>query len=228
MYNENINLLPDAYYKGKNGNNFKLLSLNEQCAEALFNDINEVGDIDLETATGKTLDLLGDTVGQLRGKLDDDQFRLMIQNKIGRNLCQGDYNSVVELITQMLGLNTGEVVLRDSDEPCRVTIDTIPLERLVEKGFTAEQATVIIEQLLPVCVRLANAEFEGTFEFGEEEITYEMLENKTYSELEEHTYEDLENAEIDLDAGFADEEQTIGGYLGFIKDDDTNDFKLPL
>ncbi len=228
MYNENIELLPDAYYKGENGNNFKLLRLNELAAEGFVDDANAVDDsIDLETATGKTLDLLGNTVGQLRGKLDDDQFRVLIQNRIGRNVCQGDYNSVIKLITQMLELKAGEVVLRDSGEPCRVTIDTIPLERLAEKGFTAEQAVVIIEQLLPICVCLTDVEFEGTFEFIEDyEITYEMLENQTYSDMEVLTYEELENGKKDINAGFSDEEQTIGGYFGFIND--TSDYDLPL
>lgn len=227
MYNENIELLPDAYYKGENGNNYKLLRLDELAAEEFVDDLTAVDDsIDLATATGKTLDLLGETVGQLRGKLDDDQFRVLIQTRIGRNTCQGDYNSVANLIIQMLGLERNEIVLRDSEEPCKVTIDTIPLERLIEKGFSADQAIVIIEQLLPVCVRLADVEFEGTFEFGEDEVTYEMLESQTYSDMEELTYEELENGEKDINAGFADEEQTIGGYLGFISD--TSDIDLPL
>ena len=227
MNKENIELLPDAYYKGDDGNNFKLLRLNELAAEEFVNDATAVDDsIDLANATGQTLDLLGETVGQLRGKLNDEQYRLFIYNRIGRNICQGDYKNVIELLTQMLGLDKGEIVLRDSDKPCRVTIDTIPLERLIEKGFTAYQAIVIIEQLLPVCVKLTDAEFEGTFEFGRTETTYEMLATNTYAMLEDVTYNELEELEEDVNAGFGNEEQTIGGFLGFIKD--TSDIDLPL
>lgn len=226
MYNENIELLPDAYYKSSDGNNYKLLRLNELAAEAFVSDMEDVDDsTDLSLATGKTLDLLGESVGQLRGKLNDDQYRLLILAKIAKNNCQGDYNSVISLLTQMFNCDKGDIVISDANDPLKVTFESFPLDILINAGFTGAQAVAIIETVLPVCVKLSDINFQGTFEFGDV-VTWGMLENRTYNKLGELTYEELEYYEYNENKGFADDGTTIGGTLGLSQEADT--FDLPI
>ena len=226
MYIENIERLPDAYYKGSDGNNYKLLRLAELVAEAFVSDMENVDDsADLTVATGKTLDLLGETVGQLRGKLNDEQYRLLILAKIAKNNCQGDYNSVISLLTQMFNCNKGDIVISDAGDPLKVTFESFPLEILINAGFTGAQAVAIIETVLPVCVKLSDINFQGTFEFGDV-VSWGMLENRTYNTLGELTYEELEYYDYDVNKGFANDAATTGGTLGLSQEADT--FDLPI
>lgn len=230
---DNVKRLPDAYYKGADSNNYKLLHLNELAVNVFSKDLTDVLNcLDIMQATGKTLDLYGGSVDQKRGVLNDTQYRLMILTKIGKNICQGDYNSVVELLTQMFHCDKGDIILRDSSEPCRVVVEKLPLEVLINAGFSSEQAITMIELLLPVCVKLSDANFEGTFEFGNivRSSTYENFSTFTYQKLETKTYSQMEETysqEYDENKGFGNIEQTIGGYFGLILDD-TNAFNLPL
>lgn len=230
---DNVKRLPDAYYKGADGNNYKLLHLNELAVNVFSKDLTDVLNcLDIMQATGKTLDLYGGSVDQKRGVLNDTQYRLMILTKIGKNICQGDYNSVVELLTQMFHCDKGDIILRDSSEPCRVVVEKLPLEVLINAGFSSEQAITMIELLLPVCVKLSDANFEGTFEFGGigGSSTYETFSTFTYQELETKTYIQMEETysqEYDENKGFGNIEQKIGGYFGLVLDD-TNAFDLPI
>lgn len=229
----NVKRLPDAYYKGTDGNNYKLLNLNELAADEFSKDLTDVLNcLDLMQATGKTLDIYGEMVEQKRGILNDTQYRLMILNKIGKNICQSDYNSVIELLTQMFNCQKCDIILKDSTEPCRVSIEKFPLEVLINAGFSSAQAITMIELLLPVCVKLSDGNFEGTFEFGgiAGGYTYETFSNFTYQELETKTYtqmEEIYSQEYDENKGFGNIEQTIGGYFGLVLDD-TNSFNLPI
>ncbi len=200
----NVKKLPDAYYKGTDGNNYKLLHLNELAVSDCKQDLTDVLNcLDIMQATGKTLDLYGEIVNQKRGVLNDTQYRMMILNKVGKNLCQGDYNSVIKLLAQSFNCSPSDIILEDSTtEPCSVVVAKFPLDILINAGFSSTQAVELIKQLLPVCVTISDGNFEGTFEFSE-----------TESEYDEAT-------------GFANEAQTIGGYFGLLVGD-TNGFDLP-
>lgn len=201
----NVNKLPDSYAKGKNSNNFKLLNLNEQAIADAKADAQAIFDmLDLQQATGRTLDLYGDMLGQKRGALNDEQYRMFILRKVGINAAQGNYGTVINILKQMFNCEANEIILQDGEKPCTVELKTFPLEILVNAGFSSLQAVEIIEALLPVGVTIDNANFEGTFEFAE-----------TANEYDEA-------------AGFADEAQTIGGYLGLLFGDDVNSPVLPL
>lgn len=235
---DNVKRLPDAYFKGTDGNNYKLLHLNELAINVFSKDLTDVLNcLSIMQATGKTLDLYGETVGQKRGALNDIQYRLMILIKIGKNISQSDYNSVIELLTQIFNCKKGDIILKDVDrlttsECVGVKIEKFPLKVLGNAGFNGVQAVTLIEQLLPVCVKLSSdSNFEGTFELGDiiQTVTYSDLSNLTYQEISTITYEQMEfyPCEYDKNKGFGNVEQTIGGYLSLIIGDD-NGFELPL
>jgi hypothetical protein len=202
----NVKKLPDSYAKGTQSNNYKLLNINEQAiadvktdAEAVFNMV------DLQQATGATLDLYGDMVGQKRGALNDTQYRFMILTRVGINVGQGNYPTVINLIKQIFNCEASDVVLEDDpDAVAKVKIKTFPIQVLVNAGFTSLQAVEMIEMLLPIGVGVSTTNFNGTFEFADSATEY------------------------DENAGFGDIEQTIGGYLGLLTGEDTESPILPI
>lgn len=201
----NVNKLPDSYAKGQQSNNYKLLNLNEQAiadvkadAQAIFNAL------DILTASGHTLELYGDMVGQKRGVLNDVQYRYMILTRMGINVAQGNYETVIANAKQIFECEASDIIIRDSAKPCTVELEKFPLEVLISAGFSSTQAIAMLESLLPIGVTVDNANFDGTFEFADTADEYDEA------------------------AGFADIEQTIGGYLGLSLGDDENSPVLPL
>lgn len=201
--------LPDAFRKDPESVNAKLLSIDGTDIEALHRDMDAVlAVLDLFSATGSTLNLYGEMVGQRRGKMNDDQFRYLILTRIGRNLVRGDYNSVMGSIVQMFGCGLGDVALEDlaiseKDPPCTVHLSKIPVAVLAGAGFTSRQGVEMIASLLPVCVQVTADNFEGTFCFGDGYTEQDVL------------------------AGFSNDEQTMGGFFGMLYGED-GEVPLPL
>ena len=113
----------------------KMLELGRLAAEQLRADIRAVLEsLDLGHATGKTLDLYGDMLGQRRGLLNDEQYRYMLLSKIGRNTVQGDYNSIMNTLVLMFGSQMGDITLDDleveeEERPCVVTVSYTHLDQ---------------------------------------------------------------------------------------------------
>lgn len=201
----NVYKLPDSYAKHKDSNNYKLLSINDQSIATLKKDINDVLNVlDISNATGKTLDLYGDMVGQQRGELNDIQYRYMILTKLGINITQGSYESVLQVACRIFECEPSDIVIDDAEDACRVVLTKFPLAVLVNAGFSSAQAIQMIDALLPIGVTIGSSNFEGSFEFAE-----------TYGEYDEN-------------AGFGDIAQTIGGWLGLLADTDGEETILPL
>lgn len=204
---KNVERLPDCYRKDQDSNNYKLLEFNSQAIEELKADIKAVKNVlDLNLAAGKSLDLYGDMLGQRRGLLNDEQYRYMLFARIGRNIVQGDYQSIMNTLVLMFGSQHGDITLDDLDlkeeeTPCVVKLSKFPISVLMNAGFSSRQAVTMIEMLLPICVTLSADNFEGTFEFAQLDQEY------------------------DESSGFADIAQSIGGYLGLLLGDDD---KIPI
>ena len=207
---KNVERLPDCYRKDQDSNNYKLLELNSLAIDELKEDIKLVKNVlDLNLAAGKSLDLYGDMLGQRRGLLNDEQYRYMLFARIGRNIVQGDYQSIMNTLVLMFGSQQGDITLDDLDlkeeeTPCVVKLSKFPISVLMSAGFSSRQAVTMIEMLLPVCVTLSADNFEGTFEFAEIDQEY------------------------DESIGFADIAQSIGGYLGLLLGDDDTIPILPI
>ena len=145
-------------------------------------------------------------LGQRRGLLNDEQCRYMLFARIGRNIVQGDYQSIMNTLVLMFGSQQGDITLDDLDlkeeeTPCVVKLSKFPISVLMSAGFSSRQAVPMIEMLLPICVTLSADNFEGTFEFAQFDKEY------------------------DESSGFADIAQSIGGYLGLLLGDDD---KIPI
>ena len=94
IISRNVNELSDSWDKRQTSNNAKMLALNEFIIDKLLKVLKQLDDsLDLNKATGKTLDYYGEDVGQKRGNLSDDKFRLLIMTRIAVNVSGCDFPS---------------------------------------------------------------------------------------------------------------------------------------
>jgi hypothetical protein len=197
--------LPDSYAKDEDSNNYKLLMLCKTAVEIFESAVLDVFKIlDIDEATGSTLDLYGERVGQARGTMSDDLYLLMIKARIMRNLNNGSYPSILKSLCMTFSCDAEDVYIGESDEPCRLNNIKLPLDVINSVNMTATQVVEIIKTLLPICITIDEINLAGTFEFSDNENDYN------------------ENS------GFCDvEDGTIGGYLGYISGD-ANEPVLPI
>ena len=198
--------LPDTYKKTEDSNNYKILNTVQGTTTQLKNDTEDVfNSLDIEQATGKTLDLYGDMLGQARGLSDDAKFRTLIKSRIMRNLMNGDYNSLMKAACMIFNCEPHEFHIAESEEPATVDVITLPVSSLNYVGLSAEQTIELINLLVPIGIYAKSISLAGTFEFG-----------------------DTEN-EYNEEAGFAisEDNQSIGGYLGYLAENDS-DKPLPI
>lgn len=203
--NEYVSQLPDSFSKGTGSNNNKLLGINYEALREFETDIRSVYEaLDIEKANGKTLDLYGDMLGQVRGQLDDTQYRVLLRGVIAKNLCKGDYASIIEAVSLIFNCEKSEISLEEiQNKVCAVYARKLPYDVILNSGFSAKQVVKIIKTVLPVAVRIEADNLEGTFEFGTTTNEYDELK------------------------GFGNDEQTIGGFFGALYGFD-DDFELPL
>ncbi len=193
-----IKNLPDCYNKKTSSNNYKLCQLMKYDKEKFRQTLLELDDsLDLEKASGHTLDLYGQTVGQNRGITTDAQYRVLIKTKIERNRCNSSYKSIINCICRALNCNPSDVLITEQPTPCTVMLRNVSLETVLKADFTPYQFSQIIKSLMPAGVDLEGSVYAGTFEFA-----------------------DGENV-ASTTAGFRETEtdETMGGYLGALSDD---------
>lgn len=193
--------LPDSYKKTTASNNYKLLYLEWLLMSGLWTDIQAVQDTaDIYKETGKTLDYYGQMYNQPRGSMTDEQYRVIIMQKVARYWAGGDYNSTVKALAGALGVSPSEFVLTEKDNPRQIEVSNLPFSILNAIGITSHQIFQIIEATLPVGIPLAPLTLDGTFEFSA-------------------------SADEQSDtAGFGDIGQAVGGYFGELE---TGDIDIP-
>lgn len=198
--------LPDAFRKDIDSNNYKLLDTTHAEYEEVRNMLQYITNIlDVNNATGKTLDLYGLRVGQARGLATDPIYLLLIKGKIMRNISGGSYKSIVNALCATFDCEPSQVLFTIEEAPCTVTLAALPLASIVGAGLTTSQTVALVKALLPVGVTLDSFLFDGTFEFAANEGVFEN------------------------DKGFTDVEgnDEIGGFFG-VTNGDENDILLPI
>ena len=209
LTSRNVKELSDAWKKSQDSNNAKMLGLNEASVDRLLEVFKQVDDcLDIYKATGKTLDYYGAAVGQPRGNLADDKYRLLIITRIAVNVSGCDYQTVIDNIKRLLNCEYSDFELtelydEEEPKPATVSITKMPYTILDKAGFSSEEIYQVIKLLLPIGVGLEFRALEGTFEFCSIE-DYEL---------------------VTPEKGFADEEQTFGGTWGMVIGQDS---ELPI
>lgn len=186
--------LPDAYCKAATSNNAKILDIEHDAMCDLRNAVTAIYDsLDIDNAYGATLDLYGAMLGQARGVTTDEQYRVLIKNRIIRSFSNADFNGIVRAICVTFSCEPTDIALAELDEPCKLRLEGLPISKLMESNIDIDTAVQIVYGLMPAGVQLEGVDFSGTFEFaGGTELVY------------------------DENTGFADDARTIGGYLGLM------------
>lgn len=194
-HENHVKNLPDAYLKTPDSNNAKLLSIEKEAVDLLRAETRAIYDsLDLEQATGATLDLYGEMLGQDRGAATDEQYRALLKSRIIRNLSGADHDSIVNAICITFGCDPEEIMLEETDGECAVVLSGIPYDAINKINIDMTTAVQIVKMLIPAGVGFDALAFAGTFEFGGTEMVY------------------------DEEKGFGNVEQTIGGTLGLVPD----------
>ncbi len=183
--------LPDAFYKGSDGNNYKILQICRKGHEGIEEAARGVFDcFNIANAEGQVLDdIYGARANLARGELDDAQYIIRLKGKMMQNTVDGSFGGLVAALAFVLSCDESEILLQENGDGT-VSILNIPLGVLTAAGFGSDEIVELIEAMLPVSVKVSEYGFSGTFEFSDAIDEY------------------------DEDAGFADDDSTIGGYLG--------------
>ena len=186
--------LPDAFQKDPDSDNYKLLAVEKYICDAIMQIMSDIYDItDIDKATGAALDMHGARHQILRGSSDDTQYRIRIKGKIAQSLCDGSRDSVAEAVAFILSSDTSQIQLRTKEQG-KVELLGIPVELLIDAGFTTEQINDMLNALFPTGVVLEDVQYIGTFEYGSIDTASEYAP----------------------DNGYGNVEQTIGGFYGLI------------
>lgn len=209
---EILDKFQDYFRKDPNSNIGKLMTIfaeQLQDLELTNQRIREWKDID--KAEGAALDEIGVELNQPRGAATDEIYRVLLKSKNARNLSTGDINTIIRVLSMALDAEPSEIQIKEQwndpvdPQPAAISLIQLPLRKLNEVGMSPKQFVQIVQKTVAAGVRVATVELTGTFSFSS---------HPTQSE-----YSDTE--------GFADIDQTIGGYLGalFV---DSNDADLPV
>lgn len=158
---------------------------------------------DIEKAKGQTLDLIGTNVNQYRGVSTDEIYRILIKSKIARNLSTGDIDTIIEVLSIALDTDPSDIVLQEEENKAAISVVKIPIERLNEVGMSGAQFGLLVKKVVAAGIKVQQVELSGTFSFASGNVM-----------------------EFDPDAGFADLEETVGGYFGEVFE--PNQYELPI
>lgn len=172
-----IEALPDAYAKGILSNNYKLLLIPEISTSEFKSDVDNCCEIvDIQQATGKTLDLYGEIYGVSRGMMNDNQYRTYILNVAMANRSDGTINNLLDCLEAIFGEK-----MTISEGSGKVIINNLTDEAVQRSGFTLQQISDLINGLLAVGVAVEAIETD----FGEDTFTFGSVndgENGEYNE----------------------------------------------
>lgn len=161
------NNLPDSFQKGKDSNNYKILSIVHQMGEMFRENIAEIiKSRDISQATGKTLDYYGDFVGVNRDGATDEQYRALIRSKIARNTCDGTDTSILEALAFTFDCHPTFINFVENNNYgsyATVTATQIPIDEITKAGLTIEQVYQILLDVMPAGVHLDRVNYRGSF-----------------------------------------------------------------
>ena len=196
LLNSMLERITSVYTKAPNTNIYKLFQIISEEIQ-LNNDLLEKIRLykDIDEAEGEALDRIGQNVQQNRNQEPDEKYRISLKIKIARNVSNGSIDAIVSIIAMILGTDESEIFLQEGHlfgEAALLKLYNMPLQTLIDAGITPEEFIERLGQITPAGVGFDDFLFLGTFEFGDT-----PLENN-------------------INQGFANNEQTIGGFLGQI------------
>lgn len=185
--------LPDAFRKDKDSNNYKLLLVDKHILDKIHLMLESIyGILDIDNATGETLDLYGTRLNLRRGTLTDAQYLIRLKAKIAQSFSDGSRDSVAKALAFVLSSTSNKIKITSIGDNTVRLVD-LPMSMLTGAKISTDEIISMVKDMLPQGISV-KADFTGTFEFAETE------------------------GEYDKDKGFADIDGTVGGYLGLLQE----------
>jgi hypothetical protein len=212
FFTDMLKRLTDRYKKDPNSNIGKIIKIVADELEEIQSTLERIEEWkDVENAEGVALDDLGSNVGQPRGAATDEIYRILLRSKVARNFSDGTIDTIIRVLSLALNCDPKEIRIQElcedpvNPEPAALSLIQIPIRKLNEVGMSPKQFVQIVQKTVAAGVRVASIELSGTFAFASQPSAIENIDT----------------------AGFADENGTVGGYLGalFV---DSNDSNLPV
>lgn len=190
-FDELASNLPDAFRQDKDSNNYKLLLVEKHIYYKINAMLQSVFDIlDIDNATGKTLDMYGERLNLKRGAATDAQYLIRLKSAISQSMSDGSRDSVAKALAFVLSSTPDKIKLKSIGDNTVKLLD-LPMSVVIKAGLTNDEITEIVSKMLPPCVEV-KADFTGTFEFSDTDNDY------------------------DENGGFADLDGNFGGYFGLL------------
>lgn len=183
MLKDMLNMLTDALSKNPTSNIGKILYVFNQQYKDVQETLQTMREwVDVDKAEGKELDAIGADTNQPRGLANDAQYRMMIKSKRIRSKSDGTWNAIIDSTANTLNcsptdLQFKSVIEKGGSEPLALVVEKIPLKVVNDSQLTTGQLIQLIEQVAPGDVRIASANFTGTFRFSN---TYDTPEYGEY------------------------------------------------
>lgn len=195
-----LRLLPDTFTKEVPSNIHEIIKIACQIDSDIKATLNKtVTWRNIEEAKGSTLDMIGKSVGQKRGKVSDEVYRVLIRARIARNSSDGTINSMLNALALSLNTTPDKIrikALYNEGQPASIMIDGIPIDELNRTGLTANEFGYLAQTIAAAGVKVTSIDLSGTFQLSSQPGT-------------------LENS---LDFGLAPLDQSTGGTLGAVFD----------
>lgn len=175
-YDNPVKNLPDAFAKGKDSNNYKLLQIEKNIFDLLDRGIRDIESLaSIDNAHGVLLDhIWGGRVNLKRGSAEsDEQYRVMLKGKIMQNVSDGSPEQLLTALAYMLRCETSEIHIVPAQTKNGVIVKSIPLETIYSAEFSTEQVLELINKLLPANIEIVEYNFSGTFELGASETDFD-------------------------------------------------------
>lgn len=164
--------LTDNIKKDANSNIGKIFIMVDDEIEQLKSTFYRIEEWrDINKAEGTTLDLMGESISQVRGQASDEIYRVMIRGKEALNLSDGTINKIIEVLSITLDCDPTEInvySLKETgeDEPAAIMIKKAPLAALNRVGMSPGQFAQIAQKATAGGVRVASVNLQGTFRFS--------------------------------------------------------------
>lgn len=112
---------------------------------------------DIDQATGRTLDWIGENVGQARGSAEDRAYRCLIKIRIARRFSLGDVDSIKRILSFVLRISPTaievEYLWQRDGEPAALEI-VVPIEALSPYRMTPAALADMVPELVAAGVRV--------------------------------------------------------------------------
>ncbi|OXC07228.1 hypothetical protein AYP76_07515 [Ligilactobacillus agilis] len=117
----------DAIY---NPNINKLVTFFSEYLSVIYNLFRKIEYYrNIDNASGKLLDEIGQKIGEVRGQADDEFYRIMLKSKVASRKGDATVNGILTIIRNSLGVDVRNIkVIPLENEPQAVIIKDIPLE----------------------------------------------------------------------------------------------------